>query len=306
MATTSWVVWVGFNAVVLFLLALDLGVFHRDDHEVKPKEAAIWTAVWIAVALLFAVLLYFWQGGEITTQYLTGYLIEKSLSADNIFVFVLIFTYFQVPPKYQHRVLFWGILGALIMRGTLIALGATLLAKFHWVIYIFGTFLLITGIRLLVQKDSTVDPGKSGVVNLVRRVLPVTDGYQGHNFFVRQKGRLWATPLFVVLVLIEASDLMFAVDSVPAIFAVTQDPFIVYTSNVFAILGLRSMYFLLANVMGKLRYLKVGLSIILSYVGVKMLLMDVVHIPALLSLGVILVILTGTVAASLLVPRKAV
>lgn len=298
----TWVLWVGFNVFVLAMLALDLGVFHRDDHVVTAKEAGVWTFVWIAVALVFGGLLYFWQGADVALEYLTGYVIEKSLSADNIFVFVLIFTYFQVPPQYQHRVLFWGILGALVMRGALIAVGATLLASFSWVMYLFGAFLLFTGIRLLTQRDVAVDPGKSGVIRLVRRFLPVTDRYEGHNFFVRRGGRLMATPLFVVLAIVESSDLMFAVDSVPAIFAVTQDPFIVYTSNVFAILGLRSLYFLLANVMGKLRFLKVGLSLILTFVGVKMLVANIVHIPPLLSLSIILAVLLVTVSASLLFP----
>lgn len=301
---TTWLMWVGFNVFVLAMLALDLGVFHRDDHVVTAKEAGIWTVVWIAVALVFGGVLYFWQGTDVALEYLTGYVIEKSLSADNIFVFVLIFTYFQVPPQYQHRVLFWGILGALVMRGALIAIGATLLASFSWIMYLFGAFLLFTGLRLLTQKDVAVDPGKSGVIRLVRRFLPVTDGYEGNHFFVRRNGRLMATPLFIVLAIVESSDLMFAVDSVPAIFAVTQDPFIVYTSNVFAILGLRSLYFLLANVMGKLRFLKVGLSIILVFVGVKMLIANTVHIPPLLSLGIILAVLTITIGASLLFPQR--
>lgn len=300
----TWVMWVGFNVFVLAMLALDLGVFHRDDHEVTAKEAGIWTVVWIAVALAFGGVLYWWQGTTVAIEYLTGYVIEKSLSADNIFVFVLIFTYFQVPAKYQHRVLFWGILGALVMRGALIAIGATLLASFSWIMYLFGAFLLFTGLRLLTQKEVAVDPGKSGVVRLVRRVLPVTEKYEGHNFFVRRNGRLMATPLFVVLAIVESSDLMFAVDSVPAIFAVTQDPFIVYTSNVFAILGLRSLYFLLANVMGKLRYLKVGLSLILAFVGAKMLLANTFHIPPLVSLSVILAVLAITIGASLLFPER--
>lgn len=294
--------WTGFNVFVLAMLALDLGVFHRDDHEVKAKEAAIWTVVWILVSLIFGGVLYWWQGPDIALQFLTGYVIEKSLSADNIFIFVLIFTFFQVPAKYQHRVLFWGILGALIMRGALIAVGATLLATFHWVMYLFGAFLLFTGIRLMTQNAVDVDPNNSAAVKLVRRFLPVTDQYEGHNFFVRRNGQLMATPLFVVLAFVESSDLMFAVDSVPAIFAVTQDPFIVYTSNVFAILGLRSMYFLLANVMGKLRFLKVGLSVILSFVGAKMLLMGWIKIPPLVSLAVIIGILTITVVASLVFP----
>lgn len=298
--------WIGFNVFILAMLALDLGVFHRRDREVNVKEAAFWTVVWILVALAFGGYLYWWQGSDAALQYLTGYVIEKSLSADNIFVFVLIFTYFQVPLRYQHRVLFWGILGALVMRGTLIAVGAALIEKFHWIMYLFGAFLLLTGIRLLFQNDDdNVDPSKSPVLKWLRRIMPVTETYEGNRFFVRRNGYLMATPLFVVLALVETSDLMFAVDSVPAIFAVTQEPFIVYTSNVFAILGLRSLYFLLANVMGKLRFLKLGLSVILSFVGAKMLAMSFVQIPPLVSLTVILVVLAGTIAASLLFPAKA-
>lgn len=298
--------WIGFNVFILAMLALDLGVFHRQDREVSAKEAAFWTVIWIVVALAFGGLLFWWQGSDIALQYLTGYVIEKSLSADNIFVFVLIFTYFQVPLRYQHRVLFWGILGALVMRGALIAVGATLIDKFHWIMYLFGAFLLLTGIRLLFQNDNeNVDPGNSAIVKLLRRFMPVTENYEGNRFFVRRNGYLMATPLFIVLALVETSDLMFAVDSVPAIFAVTQEPFIVYTSNVFAILGLRSLYFLLANVMGKLRFLKMGLSIILSFVGVKMLTMSFVQIPPLVSLLVIVTVLVATVAASLLFPARA-
>lgn len=304
--SATWIMWGAFNAFILAMLALDLGVFHRQDHEVKTKEAAIWTVVWVLVALAFGGFLFFWQGQEIALQYLAGYLIEKSLSADNIFIFVLIFTYFQVPTRYQHRILFWGILGALVMRGILIAVGASLLVKFHWIIYLFGAFLLFTGIRLLIQKDDAdVDPGNSPIVKLLRRFVPITDQYEGNRFFTRRNGRLMATPLFIVLVLVESSDLMFAVDSVPAIFSVTLDPFIVYTSNVFAILGLRSLYFLLANAMGKLRFLKVGLSFILTFVGTKMLLMSVIQIPPFVSLTVIVAILSVTVAASLLFPAKA-
>lgn len=303
--SASSIMWIGFNVFILAMLALDLGVFHRQDREVKAKEAAVWTVVWILVALAFGGLLFWWQGSDVALQYLTGYVIEKSLSADNIFVFVLIFTYFQVPLRYQHRVLFWGILGALVMRGSLIAVGAALIEKFHWIMYLFGAFLLLTGIRLLIKNDDeNVDPGKSPILKLLRRVMPVTETYHGHRFFVRRNGYLMATPLFVVLALVETSDLMFALDSVPAIFAVTQDPFIVYTSNVFAILGLRSLYFLLADVMGKLRFLKVGLSIILTFVGAKMLAMSVVQIPPLVSLIVILIVLGGTIAASLLFPAR--
>ena len=300
----SWWMWALFNVLVLGMLALDLGVFHRNSHAVRAKEAAIWTVVWIVIALIFGAFLYWWRGPDTAMEYITGYLVEKSLSADNIFVFVLIFTYFAVPAQYQHRVLFWGVLGALVMRGMFIGLGAALLARFHWIIYVFGAFLVFTGIKLLTQKEESIDPGQSPVLAFVRRIFPVTEGYEGSLFFVRRNGVLMATPLFVVLALVESSDVMFAVDSVPAIFAITQDPFIVYTSNVFAILGLRSLYFLLADVLGKLRYLKYGLSIILAFVGTKMLVSGFVHVPPALSLGFIVAVLTVTVAASLLVPER--
>jgi tellurite resistance protein TerC len=294
-----------FNVFVLGLLALDLGVFHRKDHAVGMREAAIWTVVWISISLLFNVGVYFYAGPEPALQFLTGYLIEKSLSVDNIFVFVMLFSYFNVPSIYQHRVLFWGILGALIMRGILIGVGAYLIAQFHWVIYIFGAFLVFTGIRMAVQKDENVEVESNAVVKLLRRVMPVTQQYRGHDFFVREGGRLFATPLFVVLLIVETTDLIFALDSIPAIFAVTQDPFIVYTSNVFAILGLRAMYFLLAEVVTKFRFLKMGLSAILVFVGIKMLIEGFYHIPILVSLGVIASILTISIAASLLFPEAA-
>lgn len=304
MATSIWF-WVLFNVFVLGLLALDLGVFHRNDHAVGMKEAGIWTVVWISLALIFNAGIYFFAGPEPALQFLTGYLIEKSLSVDNIFVFVMLFSYFNVPVVYQHRVLFWGILGALIMRGILIGVGAYLIAQFHWVIYIFGAFLVFTGIRMAVQKDEHVDVESNGVVKLLRRIMPITQNYHGHDFFVRDAGRLFATPLFVVLLIVETTDLIFALDSIPAIFAVTTDPFLVYTSNVFAILGLRSLYFLLAEVITKFRFLKIGLSAILIFVGVKMLIVDFYHIPILVSLGVIASILVLSIVASLVIPEAA-
>jgi tellurite resistance protein TerC len=303
-ATNIWF-WVIFNVFVLGLLALDLGVFHRHDHAVGMKEASIWTVIWISISLLFNAGIYFYAGPEPALQFLTGYLIEKSLSVDNIFVFVMLFSFFKVPVIYQHRVLFWGILGALIMRGILIAVGAFLLAQFHWVIYIFGAFLIFTGIRMAVQKDEHVDVESNGVVKLLRRVMPITDSYHGHDFFVRNAGRIFATPLFVVLLVVETTDLIFALDSIPAIFAVTTDPFLVYTSNVFAILGLRSLYFLLAEVVTKFRFLKIGLSAILVFVGVKMLIVDIFHMPILVSLGVIASILVISIVASLMLPEAA-
>ena len=279
--------WIVFNLFVLAMLALDLGVFHRKAHEVSVREAATWSVVWIALALVFNAGLYWLRGPQAGTEFLTGYLIEKSLSVDNLFVFVLVFSYFAVPAKYQHRVLFWGILGALLMRGILIAVGAVLIAKFHWIIYLFGAFLLLTGIKMFFFSGAAIDPGKNPVVRLVRRVFAVTDEYHGDKFFLRRGAKWVATPLFLVLVLVEVTDLIFAVDSIPAIFAVTSDPFIVYTSNVFAILGLRSLYFLLAGVVAKFVYLKPALAGVLAFVGIKMLLVDVYKVPAMLSLGII-------------------
>ena len=304
MATNIWF-WVIFNVFVLAMLALDLGVFHRTDHAVGMKEASIWTVVWISLALIFNAGIYFFAGPEPALQFLTGYLIEKSLSVDNIFVFVMLFSYFNVPVVYQHRVLFWGILGALLMRGALIGVGAFLISQFHWVIYIFGAFLVFTGIRMGVQKEETVEVESNSVVKLLRRFMPVTQQYRGHSIFVRESGRLLATPLFVVLLIVETTYLIFALDSIPAIFAVTTDPFLVYTSNVFAILGLRSLYFLLADVVTKFRFLKIGLSVILVFVGVKMLIVDIYHIPIVLSLGVIASVLVISIIASWIFPEAA-
>src|SRR5512147_2132251 len=307
-AGTIWL-WIGFNLFVLAMLALDLGVFHRKAHTISIKEATVWSIVWITLAMLFNLGLYFfwdklspasnYTNGEAALAFFTGYLIEKSLSVDNIFVFVLIFTFFAVPAVYQHRVLFWGILGALVMRGLLIAVGAALLKEFHWVIYIFGAFLIFTGIRMALHRDEEVHPEQNPLVKLLRRAIPVTENYEGDHFFIRRAGKLMATPLFLVLVLVESTDLIFAVDSIPAIFAVTQETFIVYTSNVFAILGLRSLYFLLAVVVDKFYYLKLGLSVVLVFVGIKMTIVDLYKIPIALSLVVIATILTLAVLASL-------
>lgn len=305
---TIWL-WIGFNLFVLIMLALDLGVFHRKSHVVSIKEATIWSVVWISLALLFNLGLYlFWDrisptssytNNEAALAFFTGYLIEKSLSVDNIFVFVLIFTFFAVPAAYQHRVLFWGIIGALLMRGTLIAVGAVLLKEFHWIIYVFGAFLIFTGIRMALHRNEEMHPEKNPLIKLFRRMMPVTETYEGDKFFIRRAGKLVATPLFLVLLLVESTDLVFAVDSIPAIFAVTEDPFIVYTSNVFAILGLRSLYFLLAGVVDKFYYLKLGLSVVLVFVGIKMVMVDLYKIPVGLSLGVIASILAISVIASL-------
>ena len=297
-ATSLWL-WLGFNAFVLAMLALDLGVFHRKSHEVTTREAVTWGAVWVALALVFNTGLYFFLGPAPALEFFTGYLIEKSLSVDNIFVFALIFSYFAVPKIHQHRVLFWGVLGALLLRAFFILAGAALLAQFHWVLYVFGGFLIVTGAKMAFFSDQEMDPGENPVLKLVKRLLPVTPDYEGKRFFVRRAGKRWATPLFLVLVLVETTDVIFAVDSIPAIFAVTRDPFIVYTSNVFAILGLRSLYFLLAGVMGKFRFLKLGLAAVLVFVGVKMVLADVFKIPGLASLAIIAACLAVAVVASL-------
>lgn len=308
MEESIWL-WIGFNLFVLAMLAIDLGVFHRKSHAVSGKEALTWSLVWITLSLVFnAVIYFFWDrmvpGSSYTNKeaalaFLTGYLIEKSLSVDNIFVFILIFSFFAVPAKYQHRVLFWGILGALIMRGTLIAIGAALLEQFHWIIYVFGAFLIFTGIRMAWHHDENVEPDKNPVVKFFRRFMPVTENFEEDKFFVRRAGKLFATPLFLILLVVESTDLVFAVDSIPAIFAVTQDPFIVYTSNVFAILGLRALYFLLANVMNQFEYLKYGLAAVLTFVGIKMVIVDLYKIPTGVSLGVVAGILTISILASL-------
>ena len=297
--------WVAFNAFIIAALAIDLGLMRRNQHEIKFREAAIRSAIWVALALGFAVGLYFVESGEAALTFLTGYLIEESLSVDNIFVMVVIFSYFAVPAVNQHRVLFWGIIGALVMRGAFIVVGGWLLHHFSFIIYIFGGLLLITGIRMAFQKEEKeFDADKNPVVRIFRRFIPVSSRYDGRHFFTIENGRRVATPLLLVLVLVEVTDLIFALDSIPAIFAVTQDTFLVYTSNVFAILGLRSMYFLLAGVVDKFRFLRFGLAFILSFVGVKMLLSEHVHIPTGISLLVVLGGLTASIALSLLIPEK--
>jgi tellurite resistance protein TerC len=295
--------WVFFNLAVLALLALDLGVFHRKVHVVRVREALTWSAIWIALSLAFNAFLYFWLGSGPALEFLTGYVIEKSLSVDNIFVIVLIFAFFRVPAELQHRVLFWGILGALVMRGGFIAAGSALLEHFHWVIYIFGGFLVITGIRMALERDESFDPADSMMMRIAKRILPVSSDYDGQKFFTRVNGRRAATPLLLALLIVESTDLIFAVDSIPAIFAVTSNPFIVYTSNVCAILGLRSLYFALAGMMSKFVYLKLGLSAVLTFVGVKMLLAGVWQMPTLVSLGVIIGILAIAVIASVVRTR---
>ncbi len=301
---------IAFNVGVLAVLAVDLGIFNKKAHTTTVKEAATWSAVWITLSLAFAGVIYLVRGPQQTLEFLTGYLIEYSLSIDNIFVIVLIFSYFRIPDKYQHRVLFWGIIGALIMRGSMIAAGAFLIDRFHWIIYVFGAFLIFTGIRMATHDEADIEPEANPMLRLVRRLLPVTHDYRGQDFFVKEapkrgeKITLMATPLFVVLVLVETTDLIFAVDSIPAIFAVTRDPFLVYTSNVCAILGLRSLYFLLAGVIHKFRFLKLGVAVVLTFVGAKMLLGSVYVIPIQISLLVIVGLLAAAVTASVLLPKQ--
>jgi tellurite resistance protein TerC len=301
--------WIGFNVVVLAILALDLGVLHRKSETVSLRESAVWSAVWVALSLSFAFAIYRTMGKQSGLEFLTGYLIEYALSVDNIFVFVLIFSYFGVPAKYQHRVLFWGIIGALVLRGVMIVAGSALVSRFAWTLYIFGAFLVATGLRMALQKDAAVyNPQRDPVLRLSRRLMPVTSDYHGKNFFVRERdaaGRLRtaATPLFIVLLIVDTTDVIFATDSIPAIFAVTRDPFIVYTSNICAVLGLRALYFLLANVVDKFVYLKLGLSVVLIFIGAKMLLEQVFHIPILASLGVVAAVLGTSIFASVRWPR---
>jgi len=296
-------VWLGFLAFVFVMLALDLGVFHRKSHEVKIKEALIWTAIWIFMAMLFNYGIYVFMGKVKALEFLTGYVIEKSLSVDNLFVFIMIFTYFNVNPKYQHKILFWGILGALIMRAIFIFAGVALITKFHWIIYIFGGFLVFTGIKMLFHKEENLEPEKNPLVRLFKKFMPVTTAEKGDKFFVKIDGKTFATPLFVVLLLVEFTDLIFAVDSIPAILAITSDTFIIFTSNVFAILGLRALYFALAGITQYFHYLKYGLSAILVFVGVKMLVVDFYKVPIVYSLSTILGILIVSVVFSLIFPK---
>jgi len=296
--------WAGFVAFVLVMLALDLGVFHRKAHVVGAKEALAWSGVWVGLALLFNLGVWNWFGPERGLEFLTGYLIEKSLSIDNIFVFVVIFAALGIPPLYQHRVLFWGILSALILRAVMIFAGSALLSRFHWLIYLFGGFLVVTGVKLYLERGKEQHPEDGAFLRLVRRVLPTSTLLDGDRFFTRENGRRLATPLFLALLLVEVTDVIFAVDSIPAIFAITLDPFIVFTSNIFAILGLRSLFFLLAGMVDRFRYLKVGLSAVLVFVGVKMTLVDLYKVPPLASLVVVLGILGAAVGASLWVSRR--
>lgn len=297
-------IFVGFGVFILIMLSLDLGVFHRRAHAVGLMEAAAWTTVWVSLALLFALGLYVWLGPKQALLFLTGYVIEEALSVDNMFVFLVIFTSFGVKREHQHRVLFWGILGALIMRAVFILTGVTLLHRFHWIIYVFGAFLVWTGLRMAFKAEVEVNPEASLVLKVARRFLPVSQGYHGHHFLTRVGGRRMVTPLLLVLLLVESTDVVFALDSIPAVLAVTTDPFIVYTSNVFAILGLRSLYFLLAGVVDLFRYLKYGLAVVLAFVGVKMLIAGFYEIPIAVSLAVVLGVLAASILASLIIPQR--
>lgn len=292
--------WVVFNVFVLLMLTLDLGVFHKSLHVVSVKEALTWTGIWIFLALCFNGLIYYLFGQTKALEFFTGYVIEKALSVDNIFVFVLIFSYFQIPAVYQHKVLFWGIIGALIMRVIFIFAGVALLEKFHWTIYIFGAILIFTGLKMLFEKDKKIEPDKNPVIKFFKKIMPTTNELYEDKFFIKKQKTNYATPLFVVLIMIEITDLIFAVDSIPAILGVTQDHFIVYTSNVFAILGLRSLYFALANVIDRFKYLAIGLAVILVFVGIKMVIVDFYKIPIHHSLLVIFTILTASVIFSLI------
>jgi tellurite resistance protein TerC len=296
--------WAGFNLFIFIMLALDLGVFHKKNARVPLKEAVIWTCVWITLAFIFNIIIYFNLGRTKALEFLTGYVIEYSLSVDNIFVFILIFTFFNINVKYQHKVLFWGILGALVLRGVFIFTGVALIARFHWIIYIFGGFLVYTGIRMLGKDEIHIEPEKNPVVKFFRRIMPVTDSMHEEKFFVRIKSKTYATPLFLVLIIVETSDLIFAVDSIPAVLAISQDKFIVFTSNIFAILGLRSLYFAISGVMDYFRFLKVGLAFVLTFVGVKMCTSSLIEIPVHISLIIIISILLLSIIASVIIKKK--
>jgi tellurite resistance protein TerC len=299
-----FIFWIGFSAFVFIMMSLDLGVFHKKAHKITVKEAVLWTGVWVTLALIFNFLIYLEMGKIKALEFLTGYVIEYSLSVDNIFVFILIFSFFKVNEKYQHKVLFWGIIGALMMRGIFIFTGVALIARFQWIIYIFGGFLIITGIKMLFDGEIDVEPDKNPVVKFFRKILPVTETTHEDKFFVRQNLKLYATPLLLVLLIIESSDLIFAVDSIPAVLAISHDRFIVYTSNIFAILGLRSLYFAISGIMEYFRYLKTGIAFVLTFVGVKMCISNYYEIPILLSLLVIITILLISIIASVVIRKK--
>src|SRR5215216_1744727 len=301
---SKWL-WIGFSLFIFTMLSLDLGLFNRKAHTIKYREAWIWSGVWVTLAMIFAGIVFYYLGSQPGFEFLTGYIIELSLSVDNLFVFLLIFSYFKVPAKFQHRVLFWGVMGALFMRLTMIFVGAALINKFHWIIYIFGGFLVYTGVKMFKDEEIDIQPEQNPLVRFVTHFFPITRHYEEEKFFTRSNGKLTGTLLLLVLMVVEVTDLVFAVDSIPAIFAITRDTFIVYTSNVFAILGLRSMYFLLAGVVEKFRYLRFGLAIVLTFIGVKMLLGAVgLHIPIKISLGFVALVLVGSVLGSLWFPPK--
>ncbi|HYG98982.1 MAG TPA: TerC family protein [Terriglobales bacterium] len=296
--------WIGFNLFVFAMLAIDLGVLNRKAHVVQFREALTWTGVWIALATSFAIGVYFWRGRPVALEFTTGYLVELALSVDNLFVFLLVFRFFKVPGQFQHKVLFWGILGALVMRGIFIYAGVALIHRFHWIIYVFGAFLIYTGIKLALQKETEVHPENNPVIRWFRKVMPVTHDYVGGKFFTRSQMGLCATPLFLVLLVVETTDVLFAADSIPAILAITRDSFIVYTSNVFAIMGLRSMYFALAGMMDIFHHLHYGLSAILTFIGVKMLISTFFIVPTGWALGIVAAVLALSVVASLVFPKK--
>ena len=302
--STQTLLWIVFGVLVIVMLALDLGVFHRKAHAVKLREALIWSTVWISLSLIFNLGVYHYLGSEAGLNFLTAYIVEKSLSVDNIFVFILIFSYFSVPSAYQHRVLYWGILAAVVMRAIFIGAGITLIQRFEWIVYVFGFFLVYTGIKMGLRKDEEVHPERNPVLKLFRRFFAVAPRYEGSRFFVKKDGRSIATPLFVVLLIVETSDVIFAVDSIPAVLAITTEPFIVFTSNILAILGLRALYFALAGIMELFHYLHYGLSVILVFIGVKMIIASVYHIPTVLALGVIITTITVCAVASLIWPKR--
>lgn len=295
--------WSIFGMLIFVMLFLDLGIVNRKAHEVKIREALLWTIVWVSLALGFCGLVNYWMGPQKALEFLTGYLVEESLSVDNLFVFLLIFNYFRVPRKYEHMILFWGIVGVLITRGIFITAGVALIERFHWVLYLFGAVLVFTAVKLALEKDKEVHPEKNVVLKLFRKIMPTSHDYEGERFFIRREGRFMATPLFVVLLVVESTDIIFAVDSVPAVLGITHDPFIVYTSNVFAILGLRSLFFLLAGIMGLFHHLHYGLAFILAFIGLKMILSEYIHIPVGIALAVIAIVLALSVIASLVWPK---
>lgn len=301
---THLIPWILFTLFIVAMLAIDLGIFNRKDHEVKVKEALVWSGVWVGLALVFNIGVYFWKGQETAIQFFTGYVVEKSLSIDNIFVFLQVFAYFSVPAIYQHKILFWGVLGAIVMRAIFIVAGVALIGKFHWIIYVFGAFLVFTGIKMVFTKDKEVHPEKNPLIRLLRRFMPISNDYEGGKFLIMRNGIIMATPLMAVLLVIETTDVIFAVDSIPAILAITTDPFIVFSSNLFAIMGLRSLFFALAGVIKRFHYIHYGLAAILAFVGVKMLVSEFYKLPSAAALAAVAAILSLSMIASVLWPRQ--